>query len=378
MLQERTAAGRTSMSNANALKLGIFGSNCSSGRFLTTVPERWRATWDDNLHLARLLDDAGMDFFLPIARWKGYGGETDYHGSTFETITWATALLAVTKRLTIFGTVHAPLFSPLIAAKQMVTADHAGHGRFGLNLVCGWNEDEFDMFGVHPGDHAARYRQGEEWLRLVKLIWDRDDFDFKGEFFDVKGVREKPKPYGGTHPLVINAGSSADGRGFALRNCDAWFTSVREPLTEADGFEAAARFVRATKDDARAMGREIGVYISGLLICRPTRREAEEYHHYVTVEHMDHAAVERMLEVKGQLGLPPEEVARLSRAIANGKGAVPLFGTPDDVTEILARASAAGIDAVGLSLVNDGAEFPYFRAEVLPRLERLGLRKPIP
>jgi alkanesulfonate monooxygenase SsuD/methylene tetrahydromethanopterin reductase-like flavin-dependent oxidoreductase (luciferase family) len=40
----------------------------------------------------------------------------------------------------VFGTVHAPLIHPLIAAKQLVTADHIGQGRFGLNIVCGWNE----------------------------------------------------------------------------------------------------------------------------------------------------------------------------------------------------------------------------------------------
>jgi alkanesulfonate monooxygenase SsuD/methylene tetrahydromethanopterin reductase-like flavin-dependent oxidoreductase (luciferase family) len=48
--------------------------------------------------------------------------------------------LAKTERLTVFGTVHAPLIPPLIAAKEFVTADHIGEGRFGLNLVCGWNE----------------------------------------------------------------------------------------------------------------------------------------------------------------------------------------------------------------------------------------------
>ena len=89
------------------------------------------------------------------------------------------ALLAATKRITVFGTVHAPLFHPVIAAKQMVTADHVGEGRFGLNIVCGWNEGEFDMFGVKPGDHSARYRQGQEWLDVLRLMWgDRDDWDF--------------------------------------------------------------------------------------------------------------------------------------------------------------------------------------------------------
>ena len=52
----------------------------------------------------------------------------------------------------MFGTVHAPLFHPIIAAKQCVTADHIGQGRFGLNIVAGWNEGEFEMFGVQQRD----------------------------------------------------------------------------------------------------------------------------------------------------------------------------------------------------------------------------------
>jgi hypothetical protein len=87
---------RTAMYNANALKIGVFGANCSSGRSATTVPERWSANWPDCLQLARLADDAGIDFMLPIGRWKGYGGDTDFHGTTLETVTWATGLLAAT------------------------------------------------------------------------------------------------------------------------------------------------------------------------------------------------------------------------------------------------------------------------------------------
>ena len=112
----------------NALKIGLFGANCSSGRAVTKVPERWSGTWPDNLKLARMADEAGIDFMLPIGRWKGYGGDTGYQGATLETITWACGLLAATKRITVFGTVHAPLFHPIIAAKQMVTADHIGEG----------------------------------------------------------------------------------------------------------------------------------------------------------------------------------------------------------------------------------------------------------
>ena len=78
----------------NALKIGLFGSNCSSGRAVTMVPERWTGNWEDNLALARMADEAGIEFMLPVGRWKGYGGDTDYMGTTLETITWATGLLA--------------------------------------------------------------------------------------------------------------------------------------------------------------------------------------------------------------------------------------------------------------------------------------------
>ena len=86
--------------------LGTFASNCSGGMTPTKLPERWAATWENNEKLGRLLDDAGIDFMLPIARWIGYGGETDFHGTVLETMTWATGLLAKTKRINVFATVH--------------------------------------------------------------------------------------------------------------------------------------------------------------------------------------------------------------------------------------------------------------------------------
>src|SRR5262249_10376286 len=139
---------RIGMYNANALKIGVFGANCSSGRSATTVPERWPASWRDCRRWARLADDAGIDFMLPIGSWKGYGGVTDFHGSTLETVTWAVGLLSVTARMTVFGTVHAPLFHPLIAAKEFVTADHVGEGRFGVNLVVRWHQGELATLRV--------------------------------------------------------------------------------------------------------------------------------------------------------------------------------------------------------------------------------------
>ena len=96
MTREIGQGARTAMGSRNRLKLGLFGANCSSGRAVTLVPERWSGSWPDCLELARMADDAGIEFMLPIGRWKGYGGDSDYQGATFETVTWACGLLAAT------------------------------------------------------------------------------------------------------------------------------------------------------------------------------------------------------------------------------------------------------------------------------------------
>src|SRR2546429_5785071 len=103
---------RIAMYNANALKIGIFGANCSSGRSATKVPERWSASWPDCRRLARMADAAGIDFMLPIGRWKGYGGDTDFLGSQPQNITSAVGLLSATERMSLFATRPAALLHP--------------------------------------------------------------------------------------------------------------------------------------------------------------------------------------------------------------------------------------------------------------------------
>ena len=363
---------RYAMYNANKLKIGLFGSNCSSGRAVTKVPERWSGSWPDNLRLARMADEAGIDFLLPIGRWKGYGGETDYQGATLETITWAAGLLASTRRITVFGTVHAPLFNPVIAAKEMVTADHIGEGRFGLNIVVGWNEGEFDMFGVEQREHEDRYDYAQEWIDVIKLIWsDQEDFDFQHKYFSMKGIRGKPKPFGGTRPLMMNAGSSPTGQAFAIRNCDAFFLQAsRDSLAET------TQRVAAVQERARQGGREIGCYTVGVVTCRSTRKEAEDYYHYSIVEHADWSAVDGILALKNisPQTVPMEEFLRKRSQYAQGMGGLPIVGDPDFVAQQLADLSKAGLTGVGVSLVNYAQELPFFCDEVLPRLVRMGIR----
>ena len=57
-------------------------------------------------------------------------------------------------------------------------------------------------------------------------------------------------------------------------------------------------------------------------------------------------------------------------------GGFPYVGTPDKVAEELATVSRAGVRGIAVSFVNYLDDLPYFRDEVLPRLERMGLRAP--
>jgi dimethylsulfone monooxygenase len=366
---------RRAMHGNNKLQIGLFGANCSSGRAVTLVPERWSGNWPDNKKLAVMADDAGIDFLLPIGRWKGYGGDTDYQGTTLETITWATGLLAATKRITVFGTVHAPIFNPVVAAKEMVTADHIGEGRFGLNIVVGWNEGEFDMFGVQQRAHENRYEYAQEWIEVIKQIWsDREDFDFHGKYLDMKGIKGKPKPYGGIRPVIMNAGASATGQAFAVKNCDAFFMQASRTSLE----ETAGR-VRNALNAAREQGREIGCYTVGVVTCRPTQKEAEEYFHHCIVEHADWSAVDSILALRkiSPQTVSMQEFLTHRSQYAQGNGGLPIVGDPDHVAAQLADLSKAGLTGIAISLVNYLEETPYFCDEVIGRLERMGLREKV-
>ena len=358
----------------NKLAIGLFGSNCDGGLACSTFPERWEASWDNCRELAIHADDAGLDFMLPLGRWIGYGGITNHNASNFETITWASGLLAATRNIMAFGTIHVTAHSPAVAAKQMVTADHIGGGRFGLNIVCGWYQKEFDMLGVDLGDHERRYDLGQEWIDLVNRIWSEDEpFDFTGEFFQTRGTVLHPKPVGNLRPMVVCAGTSGRGRDYAVRNADMLFHTFYD-------YEKFRHDCIALRQAGRDIGRDVGLFTNLGVVCRPTQREAEEYHHYYAVEHADIEACRTMMVERGidTKDISEAERRRFHLRAATANGATPIVGDPDSVTDQLAKLSDAGANAVAIGLPNYLNDLPIFVEEVLPRLEARGYRVPSP
>lgn len=366
-------AKESGLFSENKLKLGFFSPNCSSGMAVTKADERWVNSWENNIELVQLADDAGIDFMLPIARWIGYGGETDFHGSVLETVTWATGLLAHTKRITVFATVHTAFIHPVVAAKQLATADQLGRGRLGLNVVAGWNKPEYDAFGIElPEAHPDRYALAQEWFDVIRAIWNHDGpFDWNEKFYQLKGVYGYPRPFNG-QPPIMNAAGSKEGRQFATRNADFLFCISVD-------LEQSKQEVVDIKEQAKAHGRNTGVVTLSHLVCRPTKKEAKEYLRYYADEVADWEAVDNLMRLQGMhaQSFPAEALEMLRGRFAAGHGTYPLVGDPDTVADEMEKIHLTGFVGTTLSMVDYVKEFPYFRDEVLPRLEKKGLRVPV-
>lgn len=232
--------------------LGVFGPNCSSGMSVTKIPERWDNSWENNVALAKMLEDAGFDFMLPVARWIGYGGETNFQGNVLEAFTWAAGLAALTKKINFVVTAHTTLNHPAVAAKQIATIDQISQSRIALNIVAGWNKPEYEALGLElPASHEQRYAFAEEWCQIVRALWTRTDpFDWNGKFWKLKNIMSQPRP--NVQPTVLNAAGSGDGRAFATRNADLLFTVIFDLVkAKADVAEIKAKAAEA--------GRKVGV-----------------------------------------------------------------------------------------------------------------------
>ncbi|QAY64406.1 LLM class flavin-dependent oxidoreductase [Xylanimonas allomyrinae] len=355
---------------SNHFRLGLFSANCSGGLAVTTIPERWSASWEDNLRLAKLADRTGIDFMLPIARWIGYGGTTNFHESVLEPIPWATAILANTERLNAFCTIHAAYNHPAVTAKQLATIDQVAPGRIGINVVAGWNQPEYVAMGVDlPQDHDSRYALAQEWIDVINTLWSRDGrYDLKGRFWDLEGIESVPKPAARRLP-VLNAGSSPQGKAYAARNADFVFTIVSGP-------EDGAAVVQEVKAASAALGRDAGVLTPTHVVCRPTRKEAEEYLHYYAVENADWDAVDNLMTLQGlhAQSFSKDLLENYRTRFAAGHGTCPLIGSPDDVADEIEKFARAGFGGITMAFVDYVSELEYFAEEVMPRLAKKGLR----
>jgi len=249
--------------NENKMKLGIFGANVSNGCAMTMAEGRLETTWPNTKMICSTADRAGFEALVPVARWKGFGGPTNFNGTCFETYTWAAAISAITDQISVLSTSHVPTVHPILAAKQATTIDHVCDGRFTLNIVCGWFQPELEMFGAKIMEHDERYIYASEWLHVLRLLWtSEEEFDFEGKYFRIQKGFHQPMPIQRPFPAIMNAGGSPVGQRFAAKEADVAFVSVEKH--DADTVKSRVDALRRLAHDE--FNRSVQVWNSSYVV----------------------------------------------------------------------------------------------------------------
>jgi FMN-dependent oxidoreductase (nitrilotriacetate monooxygenase family) len=169
-----------------------------------------------------------------------------------EPITTLAALSMATDRIGLIATASTTYTEPYNLARYFSSLDHISRGRIGWNIVTTWSSQAGGNFGgIGEVSHADRYERAEEYMSVVKGLWDSwaddavlDDraggryadptrvhaIDHAGAHYKVKGPLNLPRSPQG-RPVFVQAGSSDTGKRFAARHAEAVFTAHLEKAT---------------------------------------------------------------------------------------------------------------------------------------------------
>jgi alkanesulfonate monooxygenase SsuD/methylene tetrahydromethanopterin reductase-like flavin-dependent oxidoreductase (luciferase family) len=359
------------LSPANRLKLAVFCANTARGTSLSFAETLPRASWPESARLGQAADEAGIDGYIPLGRWKSAIPGRPEDDRVLEPFTWAAGIAALTSRISVFATVHMPLFHPELTAGMSSTIDHISGGRFSINVVAGFNTEELKMFGLTQLGHDERYEYADEWTELLKRIWTAEErFDFHGRYFEALDVIYKPLPLQRPYPVIMSAGSSPAGRRFAAKHADLNFVHL-------PGLEELPAVVADAKQLGRdTVGREAGIFAGGYLVCADTEAEAWRRYHYVVRDRIDRAwsaaFVDLFTSEAGSSDVIPLE-QRVER-MAAGFNALPLVGTPEQIVDRMQAMSDGGLDGIALSFDDYDDGIVAYGEAIRPLLVEAGLR----
>jgi pyrimidine oxygenase len=340
------------------LELGLMLPSTSGGLIIAdATPPQNKPTWPLNRDAVLAAESGGMDFVLSQVKWRGFGGPSKHWDSALEAFTLISALAAVTDRIKLYASIAVRTMNPAVAAKMAATIDEVSGGRFGVNIVAGWNKYEYAQMGLWQDDSyfIDRYEYAAEYLSVLKQLWSRDRVTFKGKFFDLDDCQSWPKPASALP--IICAGQSPPALEFVAREADFAFVG-RLNDTPAELKSITDRI----KEMGAAHGRTVGAYTLLTVIADESEAAAlarkQSY-----IDQRDDRAIEEFLRASGK-DINRADYLKMDPAIATFMSVPSIASSYAGVAAYLDSLAAAGIAGVCLS-------FPDFATDVTLFVDRI-------
>lgn len=365
-----------SQAGRQPLMLGLFMPTQTGGFSQSTWPRGTDWSFDYNRRLVLRAESFGFDFAFGLQQWApkgGFGGASHYRENFLDPFMSTVALSALTTRLITISTVHILYgnWHPLHLARFAATADHISGGKFGLNIVTGYDAAEPLMFGMKRIAHDERYVRADEFASVMEALWEgSDNLTHDGRFYQLEGAYVSPQPRYG-RPIMVSASASQAGYEYAARHSDIVFTSSPAGAVFERAIEALPEHVKRIRAPYAGTGRSPKVVIFPLVICKPTREQAYAYRDAI-VAHADHESI-RAYTARHHGGDAQgwKEHVPADRVLG---GHIQIVGDPDDVADALQQLHEAGLDGVQIGFYDYAPELEFFAQHVLPLLEARGLR----
>jgi pyrimidine oxygenase len=195
------------------MQIGVFIPIGNNGWLISTTSPQYMPTFELNRTIVEKAEHFDFDFALSMIKLHGFGGPSQFWEHNLESFTLMAGLAAVTTRIQLFATCAVLTMPPPIAARMAVTIDSISHGRFGVNIISGWQRREYTQMGIWPGSehYKRRYQYCAEYVTIMRELWAMGRSDFKGDFFTMDDCRCSPLP-SGPIPIICAAQSDAGTR----------------------------------------------------------------------------------------------------------------------------------------------------------------------
>jgi pyrimidine oxygenase len=252
------------------MDIGVFIPIGNNGWLISETSPQYKPSFELNKRVVQKAEAYGLDFALSMIKLRGFGGKTEFWDHNLESFTLMAGLAAVTERIKLFASTAVLTLPPAIVARMATTIDSISGGRFGINIVSGWQAAEYDQMGLWPGDHyfGERYDYSTEYVHVMKELWANGRSDFKGKYFTMTDCRLEPRP---SAPIrIVAAGQSGRGMEFAAQYADYNFILGSGLNTPTAFAPANERLIAA----AEKTGRDVGAYVLMMVIADETDEAA--------------------------------------------------------------------------------------------------------